>query len=449
MPTPPNPHPAPHPATPLSPGQSLRIDAACVADHLAQFAPGSLILKNLPAGLTVLYLGPPESVPAPLREVTQTLTLPTSTILPPFANAHTHLDLTALGPRPHDPQDPAHGFATWLTMVREQRPTHDAAIRASVERGIALSLAGGVVAVGDIAGYPGRFSLEPYQALAATPMLGVSFLEFFAIGSTQQPRLEELQQALNEHADLFALTDPDRPRLGVQPHAPYSVSLHAYQELAKLVPPNVPRCTHLAETLAEREFIARATGPHRAFLESLGLWEDALLDSIGKGLTPVEHLAPVLESSPTPWLIAHANDCSPADIQTLARTGASVAYCPRAHNYFAHSETLAPHPWREMLDQGINLCLATDSIINLDTPNRITPLDDARLVYRQSLEASNPTDPSVLLRLITTNPAKALGLDPTGFTLAPGSRPLGVVEIEQATSLNDALLTNASPSLLP
>ena len=43
--------------------------------------------------------------------------------------------------------------------------------------------AAGTVAVGDIAGaVAGRMRLEPWHALAASPLLGVSWLEFFGIG---------------------------------------------------------------------------------------------------------------------------------------------------------------------------------------------------------------------------------------------------------------------------
>lgn len=464
MPTP----PSQHPQAVLEPGQTLRIDAACVADATAQHAPGTLVLQReadtarggwvvLSSGRTPTDSGTDRSDSfVDLGPVTRTLSLPTSTILPPFVNAHAHLDLTSLGPRPYDP---AHGFDTWLSMIRSERPTTPEAIRAAVDRGIELSLAGGVVAVGDIAGMTSSASggvprLEPFQALAASPMLGVSFVEFFAIGKMEQAAMARIEKLLDDHAAQFAECGSARARLGLQPHAPYSVGLGGYERLLDLTPANVPLCTHLAETLAERQFISEAAGPQFAFLDSLGLWDDTLLRTIGQGRSPVQHLRPILERSNgpvadtprPPWVLAHVNDASDADITTLAGVGASVVYCPRAHKYFDNAEALGPHRWQGMLDAGVNVCLGTDSIVNLDTPDRMTPLDDARLIYQRSVDGagvgSGAADPLTLLRMITTNPGEALGLGTSGFTFQPGSRPLGFVELENTGSLADAMATN-------
>ena len=230
----------------------------------------------------------------------------------------------------------------------------------------------------------------------------------------------------------------------MQPHAPYSVSARAYADLAGLLPAHTPRSTHVAETLAEREFIARGTGPQRDFLHTLGVWDETILESLGRGESPIRHLEPVLRSPGSPWLLAHGNDTSEDDIRVLAESGASVAFCPRSHRYFGHLRDLPPHRWPDMLEAGVVTCLGTDSIVNLDTPDRITPLDDARLLAREGRDAARP---ETLLRMITSNPARALGLEPGEFDFGTGVLA-GLVEISGARSLADVFASERAPSLL-
>jgi cytosine/adenosine deaminase-related metal-dependent hydrolase len=209
----------------------------------------------------------------------------------------------------------------------------------------------------------------------------------------------------------------------------------------------LPLATHLAESPQEHEFIAQARGPHRRFLESLGLWEDRMLEEIGQCHTPVEHMAGLLRESP--FLCAHVNDCSDGDIAILAKTPTSVAYCPRASDYFAAHEHFGPHRYRDMLAAGINVCLGTDSIINLPAgTERLSTLDEARFLYRR-----DKTDPVTLLRLATMNGAKALGLNENAFAFTVGSPLAGLVAVpfeprDGVSPLAAALESDSAPELL-
>ncbi len=339
-------------------------------------------------------------------------------LTPGFVNAHTHLDLTDIGPRPHDP---ARGFVPWVEMVRAERPAAPGAIEKAVRRGIALSLAGGVVAVGDILGAPGgQPTTAALRTLADSPLRGVGFVEFFGIGA----RADAAIGMLGTLADGLAGFNRDaggRFRAGLQPHAPNTVSLEVYRVCARLAAARgLPVATHLAETPEERRFIAEAAGPQRALLDRLGIWNDRELAWVGRGRTPVEHLAGVLGGHP--FLLAHVNDADDAAIDTLARTGASVAYCPRASAYFGAPGGLGPHRYREMLARGVNVCLGTDSIVNLDTPGRISVLDEARLLARR-----DGTPARELIAMMTVRGASALGLDPALFRFLPGGPVAGVV----------------------
>jgi cytosine/adenosine deaminase-related metal-dependent hydrolase len=143
-------------------------------------------------------------------------------------------------------------------------------------------------------------------------------------------------------------------RFGIQPHAPYTVGFGGFEHAVALGDERGwPLCTHAAESSEERALIGQGVGPARELLEMFGLWEDRLLASIGKGRTPIEFLGPALRARA--WLLAHVNDTSDRDIETIAGAGASVVYCPRSSAYFGAAEHFEPHRYREMIDAGVNV----------------------------------------------------------------------------------------------
>lgn len=351
--------------------------------------------------------------------------------VPALVNAHTHLDLTHIGPLALSER----GFSGFVDVVRAGRRTESEGIRDSVRQGAALSRAGGVAAVGDIGGaVKGGASTEPFAALAEAGLRGVSFVEFFAMGMGEERSLQRLDEVIDSVRGL----ETSRLKPGIQPHAPYSVSPAGYRHAMRLASiDELPMATHLAESMEEREFIGGATGAQRKLLETLGLWNDSLLSEFGRGLSATAHLAHVVKDAPRKLslLLVHLNDLSDADIVLLDELNGfvnlSVAYCPRASSYFGAPGAFGEHRYRELLRLGINVCLGTDSIINLPMEQatgdaaRISPLDDARLLFER-----DGTDAMVLLEMLTTRGARALAMEEGLFTLMRGEKIAGICLLE-------------------
>ncbi|MEQ8316722.1 MAG: amidohydrolase family protein [Phycisphaerales bacterium] len=336
--------------------------------------------------------------------------LPGKVVAPALVNAHAHLDLTHIGPQPMGEG----GFAAWIDMVRRGRLADDAAIAASVRSGVDMLLAGGTAAVGDIAGsVNGAPSLAPARVLDETGMSGVSYLEFFGLSADGSPGVD----AALERAEAF---NPESVRLGLSPHAPYSVSLGGYGRARGA---GLPMCTHLAESPSERAMLGEATGPIRTFLEGLGQWTPEIAAQFGTGKSPVQFTAAVLEGV----LTVHLNDLDEADIACLAQSGASAAYCPRASAYFGAPEAFGPHRYRDLLAAGVPVALGTDSVINLPAadivPRGICVLDEARLLHHR-----DGTDPSSLLEMLYVHGPSILGLQEQ--LLRPDSKVLGLIAVE-------------------
>lgn len=382
-------------------------------------SPAAILVDRGASGRRVLAVAPLDEVLTthPQAQRARRIDRPGHVLIPGLVNAHCHLDLTIIGPQPRDPAAP---FTDWLRAIRDRRPTDPATIAASVREGVGFCRRGGVCVVGDIAGaVRGAPSIAAARALHESGMAGVSFIEFFAIGTGEARRLAELRGLLG---------DPWRPssglRLGLQPHAPYSVSPAAYRAAAALAAAGgMPLMTHLAESVDEHEFIASAAGPQRELLRELGLWTDEINAEFGRGASPVAHLA---AACPTARVAAvHVNGCSDVDLALLARLRWPVVYCPRASGYFDAPARFGPHRHRDMLDAGIPVAVGTDSIVNLPSgTDRLSTLDEVRLLHRR-----DGTDPQRLLAMATVHGAAALGLDPLLVSLVPGASPIGVLAV--------------------
>lgn len=364
-----------------------------------------------------------------------------SVLIPGLVNAHTHLDLTHIGPKPFDP---GLGFVGFVGVVRSGRAQSDEDITRSVWKGVQYSLRGGVVAVGDIAGVPGMVpSMVPFKTLSQSPLRGVSYVEYFAVGKGERSGVDRVRAVLDAaNPDDLEYTGV---RLGLQPHATYTVTRQAFADgLALAAKYGLPLSTHLAEHPEERAYIAHATGPQRELLEHLGLWDESAIQDVGGGETPISHMQGIL--SQAPFLVAHVNDLSDSDLQILRSTLTHVAYCPRSSAYFKNHEHFGPHRYRDMLKAGVPVALGTDSIINLPTlqesEQRISTFDEARVLFSR-----DGTDALELLGMATTRGAAALGLPPSEFTFRMNGGLSGVVAVVGKT-LEDALRGSECPKLL-
>lgn len=363
-----------------------------------------------------------ESHPAAVGR--EPIVLPHCVLIPGLVNVHAHLDLTHLGARPFDAQA---GFVAWIGQILQAREALALPVAQAVRMGMDRSVAGGVVAIGDISG-----TSEAAQTLRDSPLRGIGFLEVFGLGdraATNWSRALDALEALGAPGDAAA-----RVRISVQPHAPYSAGREVYTRASSWAASRgLPIATHWSETPAEMAFVGERAGDMCDFLKRLGVADAGALEEFGHGETPIEHVAGAVRGARV--IAAHVNHATDQDIDNLAQLGATVAYCPRASAYFHHDRLLGPHRYREMMARGINVALGTDSIVCHPTAQteRLSPLDDARLLYTRDAVA-----PRALLAMMTINGARAIGLEESSFALpAAGRRAmvagLNVVDVEGVT----------------
>ena len=385
----------------------IGVRAGWLADgHGACFAPGVLVLR----GRAIVAVGSPESIGTP-GGLESWIDASDSGVMPAMVNAHAHLDLTLV---PRIPQ--SEHFHDWLGGVRSARRAMTADdVRSSIVDGVQLLDAGGVAAIGDIAGI--NAPAASMEVCAGAGLEGCVFEEMFgmadrlpmclaSIASMAQGLERGLEQGRGQG-------QAPRLRRGIQPHAPYSSDRSVFEAA---LGSGLPVSTHLAESADERRFLTDGIGPFRDLLESFGLW-DGKFEAGARH--PIDWMAARLRAVPadqngrsTRILCAHLNDVDDQALALLATLPIDVVYCPRASAFFGH----AGHRYREMRAAGVNVCLGTDSALNLDTPNRISTLDDLRLLMRRDQL------PLVdALEMATIAGARALGLDTSrwDFSLSP------------------------------
>jgi 5-methylthioadenosine/S-adenosylhomocysteine deaminase len=203
--------------------------------------------------------------------------------------------------------------------------------------------------------------------------------------------------ALAEKLAALEPLETELQRLGISPHAPYTVSDPLFALAARSAR---PLAIHIAESEAEMRLVRDADGPFAEPLRDRGIpvaprarTPIALLDALG-----------VLECRP---LLIHCVHADHADRAAIAASRSSVAHCPVSNAKLGHGIA----PLVELLDAGIAVGLGSDSMAS---NNRMNMLEEARVaVLAQRMRTRRPgaIPTECALELATLGGARALGLD--------------------------------------
>ncbi len=222
-------------------------------------------------------------------------TFPGGALLPGFVNSHTHLELSVLKgfARPS-------GFGRWmLNLLVARRKLDEADFAASALWGAFEAARCGITSLGDTA-YDG---LAVVRAAAAAGLRARVYQEVFGLDDAVLPRTMEryggVMARLRE--DIAAVPrDPAGVPLvevGVSPHAPYTVSARLYREAARFARrAGLRLATHVAESSAEVEVLARGGGPIAKAYRLARLWSGAPWTP--PRMRPVEYVAEAGRSRP-------------------------------------------------------------------------------------------------------------------------------------------------------
>ncbi|MDZ7631369.1 MAG: amidohydrolase family protein [Gemmatimonadaceae bacterium] len=313
-------------------------------------------------------------------------------LMPGLVNAHTHLELTPL-------RHLLEGldFAQWIRTLTHLRRT-ELASAADVEVGARIGIAEGLLRGVTTFADTSDTGAPVMRALAAMGVRGVVYKEVF--GPDPSQCAASLARLRDEIRGLRSLAS-DAVRLGVSPHAPYSVSSALFGAVAEYaIAEQLPMAVHLAESAYEEDLVVRGAGPYAENWRSRGI------DPAGahaRSSVALLQGSGALRARP---LIIHAVRVDAEDLALLADAGCAIAHCPVSNARFGHGIA----PLQAMLDAGLRVGIGTDSVAS---NNRMDVLDEARIAHLMACTTTQswralPSERAIWLA--TAGGGQALGL---------------------------------------
>jgi cytosine/adenosine deaminase-related metal-dependent hydrolase len=321
-------------------------------------------------------------------------------LLPGLVNAHCHLELTGMRGFLEGVD-----FGDWIlrlaTAKRAVLTSLDMLVDAA-RLGIAEGVRAGITTYGDTC-----HSAAVLSALRDCGVRGIMYQEVFGPDPAQ---CEASMAELREQVAAARTLETPLVRVGVSPHAPYTVSDELYQATTRFaLDERLPMALHIAEAELESQLVEQGRGRFAEGLRARGITVRPRAQS---SVALLERLG-VLEASP---LLIHCVRVAADDVERIARSNSAVAHCPAANAKLGHGIA----PVRELLDVGVRVGLGSDSVAS---NNRMDLLEEARLAalfQRARLGRHDAVTTGEALRLATLSGAEALGLGDRIGSLEPG-----------------------------
>jgi cytosine/adenosine deaminase-related metal-dependent hydrolase len=311
-------------------------------------------------------------------------------LLPGLVNAHTHLELTVMRGFLE-----ALEFREWITrLTAAKRGVLTPEMMLDAARlGITEGLRAGITTYADTSD-----SGVALRAMRDLQVRGVMYQEVFG---PAPERCDTELAALRAKVDALRSEETELQRVGISPHAPYTVSDALFRAAAAYARREaLPMAIHIAESNAESRYVRDANGPFADALRARGI---AVASRARSPLALLAGLS-VLDAR---VLLIHAVRVDADDLCAIARAGCGVAHCPTSNAKLGHGIA----PVCEMLDLGIPVGLGSDSVAS---NNRMHVLEEARassLFQRARTGRHNVIPAPVALELATLGGARALRLD--------------------------------------
>ena len=347
-------------------------------------------------GARIAYVGPIDAAPPGIDD-----DLGDVLLMPGLVNAHCHLELTAMRGFLEDLD-----FRRWIIRLTAARRSvlDDAAMLDSARYGIEEGIRAGITSYADTCS-----SGVVMRAMRDAGVRGIMYQEVFGPDPAQCG--ESIARLREQIASLRYLETP-LVRVGISPHAPYTVSDDLFRACTTLArEQSLPMAIHIAESAAEHDYVVNGTG---SFADGL---RRRSIPVSSRASSPIQLLATlgVLQRSP---LLIHCVRVDEGDIESIADSRSFVAHCPISNAKLGHGTA----PLDELIAAGIAVGIGSDSVAS---NNRMDLLDEARfaiLAQRARLGSFEIPEAANVLELLTAGGARAIGISDSIGTLEPGKK---------------------------
>ncbi len=237
-----------------------------------------------------------------------------------------------------------------------------------------------------------------FDAMIEAGVRGIMYQEVFGPDpASAATAIEDLRGKI----DALRARQTPLVRVGVSPHAPYTVSDSLYAAVAAYArEQRLDVAVHIAESEAERQLVERGEGVFADGLRRRGINVEArarssiaLLDRLG-----------VLAARP---LLIHCVRLDEQDVRVVKESGSAVAHCPVSNAKLGHGTAAL----LELLDAGVPVALGSDSVAS---NNRMDMLGEARaaiLAQRARVARHDVLCARDAMFMATLGGARALGLE--------------------------------------
>lgn len=319
-------------------------------------------------------------------------------IVPGFVNAHSHLEYAVYAGFGDGLE-----FADWLRVHVERKRLLDWDATVAIARaGAAACLTGGMTTVADAS-----FNGAAAVAAGELGLRAIIHLEVFGDGAG------ELTTRFEPNRERIGGFLSSRVRLGVSPHSPATASAELYRASLAL---GLPVATHIAESVAEREWLVHGSGPWATFGDLL---------PPPPGETGVRALARAGALSPAVSAV-HCVHVDDEEIELLVAHDVAVVHCPRSNALLGCGIA----PLARLRAAGLRVGLGTDSPASTPSFDVFEEMRAAILVARAGTASAGALGAADALHLATLGSAESLGLSGEIGSLEAGKRAdLAVVSL--------------------
>lgn len=317
-----------------------------------------------------------------------------SVIMPGFVNCHSHLELSIMRGFLDDVEE---SFFKWLIKIavtRDQKLT-GRDIEISAILGALEGMQAGVTCFGDI----GRYGKAGFEALKKIGLRGVIFQE--TEFSPFNEKADEDFEKLREKFIALKSTETEIVKVGISPHAPYTVSRKLFELIAEYaLDQKIKISIHASESFLEEDLMIYGTGAMAEFYEERGVpWSAPKLNSI-------EYLSEIGVLAAKP-LLAHCVRTNEKDFEMIAESGSTIAHCPKSNAKFGHPVA----PFEKFLSHKLKVGFGSDSVASNNTCDILEEARFAALMARTREDKKRLLTAKEIIETMTIGGAAALRLD--------------------------------------
>jgi 5-methylthioadenosine/S-adenosylhomocysteine deaminase len=325
---------------------------------------------------------------------------PDGILMPALVNAHTHLVLTAFRGLADDAD-----FFSWLTdhIIPLEIDRREDECRESARLGIKKCFRHGITAIAE-----NHYTFWGRDAMVELGMKGVMFYEIFGLSTLDQSQSVERDRIVIEK---LVSESTDRNRAGVSPHAPYTVT-PTMGEMAREISEklDLPLSTHMAEPYDENQFFMKGEGRF-ADPRHAARWPKP--DGERTSLKYFDELGLLGPKT----LLVHGVHLTYADLDIIAKRGCTLVTCPTSNAKTGVGIARVS----EWVKKGIPVCIGTDSPSSGETFDLFEEMRRMVLFQRGLTGETGNLPAESVIRMVTTNPAKALRMGDLVGDLRSGS----------------------------